>query len=132
MVFAPEVMNRHLVDPLLFQNSERLRSASASMDEPGLALLGVLSGLLGAVTIGWSIQMAWIAYKPFSNGEPWAWNAMVVSLSAWAAVEFYFKWADGIRGLGLFAHFGLLIALAIPRLATCRYFHPAAKMGGYP
>jgi Mn2+/Fe2+ NRAMP family transporter len=87
----------------------------------------VLSGLLGTVTIGWAIQMAWMAHKPFRRGETWAWNALAMSVSIWAALEFYYKLVEGINGVGLFAHFGLLIAFAIPLLATYRHFHPTAS-----
>jgi hypothetical protein len=126
MVFVPQMMNRTLVGPLLYGNNEVLRSEFVSVGEPEAAFLNVLSGLLGTVTIGWAIQMAWIAHKPFLNSERWAWNSLAMSVCVWAALEFYFKLTDGITGPGLFAHFGLLIAFAIPLLATYRYFHPMA------
>lgn len=124
MVFVPEAMNRTLVGPLLYGNNEVLRSGFVSVGEPEATFLNVLSGLLGTVTIGWAIQMAWIAHSPFRSGERWAWNALAVSVSVWAALEFYYKLIEGINGVGLFAHFGLLIAFAVPLLATYRYFHP--------
>lgn len=124
MVFAPQIMNRVLVGPLLYNDNEVLRSAFISVGEPEATFLDTLSGLLGTVTIGWSIQIAWIAHKPFRNGETWAWNVQAVSISVWATLEFYFKLTDGISGLGLFAHFVLLIAFEIPLLATYRHFHP--------
>ena len=68
--------------------------------------------------------MAGIAHLPFRQGERWAWNSLLVSVSAWAALEFTFKLTNRISGVGLFAHFGLLLAFAIPLLATYRYFHP--------
>ncbi len=125
MIFVPETMNRTLVGALLYNNNVVLRDALASVAEPDLTFIKVLGGLLGTVTVGWSIQMAWIAHYPFRNGETWAWNALLLSLSAWAILEFYFKLTDDITGLGLFAHFGLLVIMGIPLLATYRYFHPA-------
>jgi hypothetical protein len=68
--------------------------------------------------------MAWSTHKPFRSGETWAWNALTLSVFIWAALEFCFKLIEGINGIGLFAHFSLLIAFAVPLLATFRYFHP--------
>ena len=123
MVFVPEWMNRTLVSTLLYGNNEMLRSAFVSAGEPSATFLKILSGLLGTVTVGWAIQMGWIVYKPFRNGERWAWNALAISVLAWALLEFYFKFTGGITGVGLIAHFGLLIAFAIPLSATYRHFH---------
>ena len=123
MVFMPQIMNRALVSTLLYGNNEVLRNAFIASGEPQQTFLRTLSGLLGTVTIGWSIQMAWIAHLPFRQGERWAWNSLLVSVSAWAALEFIFKLTNGISGVGLFAHFGLWIAFAIPLLATYRDFH---------
>ncbi len=123
MVFMPQTMNRALVSTLLYGNNEVLRNAFIASNEPQQTFLNTLSGLLGTVTIGWAIQMAWIAHIPFRKGERWAWNSLLVSICAWAALEFIFKLTNGISGVGLFAHFGLLIAFAIPLLATYRVFH---------
>lgn len=123
MVFAPQLM-RTPVSVILFDNNESFRSAFISADEPGSTFLNVLSGLLGTVTTGWAIQIAWIAHRPFRNLETWAWNALATSISAWAALEFYYKLIEGINGVGLFAHFGLWIAFAIPLAITYGAFHP--------
>ncbi len=128
MVLVPEVVNRSLVGPLLYGNNEVLRSEFVSVGEPEATFLNALSGLLGTVTIGWAIQLAWMAHQPFRRGERWAWNALAMSVGVWAALEFYFKLTDGISGVGLFAHFGLLIAFAIPLVATYRSFHPVNGM----
>lgn len=117
-------MNQTLVGPLLYGNNQVLRTSFLTLREPEVIFVNVMSGLLGTVTIGWAIQMAWIAHQPFRRGETWAWNAIAVSLFLWAVLEFYFKWVDGISGGGLFAHFGLLFAFAIPLVATYRHFHP--------
>ena len=126
MVFVPKTMNHTFVGPLLFGNNEYLLIKFVSIDEPEATFHNILSGLLGTVTIGWAIQMAWIAYQPFREGETWAWNSLTMSVCAWAVFEFYFKLTDGISGVGLFAHFGLLVAFAIPLLVTYRNFHQRA------
>ncbi|MDL1885502.1 hypothetical protein FBR01_17880 [Anaerolineae bacterium CFX8] len=123
MVFAPQMM-RTPVAAILFDNNESFRRAFVAAGEPESTFLHVLSGLLGTVTTGWAIQTAWIAHKPFRCGETWAWNALAMSISAWSALEFYYKLVESINGIGLFAHFGLWIAFAVPLLATYRYFHP--------
>jgi hypothetical protein len=126
MMFLPQTMNRTFVGPLLYGNNERLQSAFVSLREPETTFLNVMSGLLGTVTIGWAIQMAWIAHIPFRNGERWAWIALAMSVSVWAILEFLFKLLDGISSVGLVAHFGLLVAFAIPLAATYRDFYPTA------
>jgi hypothetical protein len=122
MVFTPQMM-RTPVAAILFDNHAALRDDFVSTDEPHATFLNLLSGLLGTVSTGWAVQIAWIAHKPFYKGERWAWNMLAMSVSVWAVLEFYFKLAQGINGVGLFAHFGLWIAFAIPLLATYRYFH---------
>lgn len=126
MVFVPQLM-RSPVAAILFDNNEALRNAFVSAGEPQSTFLNVLSGLLGTVTTGWAIQIAWLAHKPFRSGETWAWNALAMSVSVWAALEFYYKLIEGINGVGLFAHFGLLIAFAVPLLTTYRHFHPVVS-----
>ena len=123
MVVVPEFMYRTLVSTLLYGNNDVLRSMFVSAGEPNATFLKVLSGLLGTVTAGWAIQMGWIAYRPFRNGERWAWNALAISIFVWALLEFFFKFTNGITGVGLIAHFGLLIAFAIPLSATYHHFH---------
>lgn len=130
MVFVPEMMNQTFVAPLLFGNNDPLQSTFFSMGASGKTILNILSGLLGTVTLGWAVQIAWIAHIPFRNGEWWAWYALATSLCAWAVFEFYFKLMDGITGPGLVAHFGLLMAFAIPLLATFRHFHPVMSIQG--
>lgn len=122
MVFAPQMM-RTPVGGILFDNNEALHSAFVSAGEPLSTFLNLLSGLLGTVTTGWAIQMAWIAHKPFQQGETWAWNALTASMTVWSALEFAYKFVEGINGVGLVAHFGLLAAFAVPLLATYRPFH---------
>jgi hypothetical protein len=129
MVFIPQLMRTPVAAILFdnFDNNETFRNAFVSAGEPQSTFLNVLSGLLGTVTTGWAIQMAWVAHKPFRSGETWAWNALAMSVSVWAALEFYYKFIEGINGIGLFAHFGLWIAFAIPLLATYRHFHPVVS-----
>ena len=129
MMFTPQIMNRTFVGPLLYSNNESLYKAFVSTNETETTFLNVMSGLLGTVTIGWAIQMAWIAHIPFRNGERWAWIALAMSVSVWAILEFVFKLVDGINSVGLVAHFGLLVAFAIPLAATYRDFHLTSKEG---
>jgi hypothetical protein len=124
MVFAPQMMNTAFVGALLYNHNEVLRSAFIAQAEASSSFLNVFSGLLGSIVMGYALLIGWIAFEPFRRGERWAWNALSMSVSAWAAFEFYLKWSNGLGGLGLFAHFGLWIAFAVPLLATYRDFHP--------
>jgi hypothetical protein len=121
MALAPQPMNDTLVAPLLY-HSEPYRTAFASLDEPAQTFLNVINGLLGAVTIPFAILIGWIAYQPFPKGERWAWNALAMSMVAWAAVEAYVKFAHGL-GIRSMAHVGLLLAFAIPLALTYRHFY---------
>ncbi len=123
MVFTPSLMNQTFVVPLLYSDNPLVQTSFTSMTITEQHLLATLSGLLGTVTVGWAIQMMWTAHVPFRHAEPWAWNALTLSLCSWALLEFYFKWVGGISGMGLFAHFGLLIAYGIPLFATFTGFH---------
>jgi|SRR5436190_2567936 len=125
MVFAPQFMSSALVGPLLY-HTETLRSAFTKLAEPDVTFVNILNGLLGAVTIGYAIIIGWIVYEPFRKGERWSWNAIAMSITAWALFEFYVKWTSGL-GIWSMAHFGLLVAFAIPLLASYPYFHPASK-----
>jgi hypothetical protein len=127
MILLPGMMNDSLIGPLLYNSNPALRSAFASVSQADRLFLNVIGGLLGTVTVGWAIQIIWMAHAPFRRGEAWAWNALAVSLAVWAALEFTFKLAAGIAGVGLFAHFGLLAAFALPLLATYRYFYPVGN-----
>lgn len=118
MIFAPDWMNQTLVVPLLYSDKPIFQSTFNAMTGEEQQLLETLSALLGTVTLGWAIQMTWIAHIPFRKGEPWAWFALGSSLITWAILEFIFKFISGIGGLGLFAHFGLLLAYAIPLILT--------------
>ncbi len=124
MVIAPEAM-RTPVAAILFDNMADLRRDFVATGGSQSTFLNLLSGLLGTVTAGWAIQMAWIAYIPFQRRETWAWNALAMSVSVWAVLEFYYKLVAGINGMGLLAHFGLWIAFAVPLLLTYPIFHPA-------
>ncbi len=127
MVIAPRMMNTTLVVPILYSRAD-FQDAFTSMVEPELTFFNMLNALMGAITVSWAVQIAWTAHKPFRSGETWAWNAIGMGALIWAVLEFYIKLTSGIRGIGLIAHFSLLIAFAIPLIFTYRYFHPAAVM----
>ena len=126
MVFAPQLMNSTLVGPLLY-HTEVLRSAYARLVEPELTFLNILNALLGTVTIGYAILIGWIAFEPFRKGERWAWNAIGMSVVAWAILEGYVKLSKGL-GIWSMAHLGLLVAFSVPLFATYRYFHSSAMI----
>ena len=125
MAIAPKLMNDTLVAPLLYHDAG-LRGALILLAEPVLSYVRVLYGLLGAVTTGWAIMIGWIAFHPFRKGEPWAWNALVVTVSAWALLESYVKLVNGL-GPWSMAHLSLLLAYSLPLVVTYRHFHPSAK-----
>jgi hypothetical protein len=120
MVATPELMNTTLVGPLLF-NNESFRGAFAALVGTDLLFVNVVNGLLGAVTVGYAILIAWVAFVPFRRGERWAWIAIATSITAWAILEAYVKFAGGL-GIAAQAHLGFLVVFWIPLLATARVF----------
>jgi hypothetical protein len=40
-------------------------------------------GVLGATISGWGLSIAFIAAKPFSNRENWAWSCIASSITLW-------------------------------------------------
>jgi len=78
-------------------------------------------GVLGAVMFGWMILAALVVNGPFRGGEPWAWNALAVSLGAWFVVDTAHSLLSGFwQNAVLNAAFALL--LAPPLIATRRHF----------
>ncbi|MGA9141848.1 MAG: hypothetical protein WBZ29_16600 [Methanocella sp.] len=78
-------------------------------------------GMLGATMAGWGVTLAFIVFYPFTKKERWAWNAIVLSLLLWFAVDTlmsaytraYFNVAINII---------LIIAAGIPLIMTRRNF----------
>jgi hypothetical protein len=127
MVVAPQMMNSTLVGPLLY-HAETLHNTFKKLSEQEQFFLSIMNGLLGTVVIGYAVLLGWIANTPFRKGERWAWNAIAVSISAWATLEALFKWVNGL-GIWSMAHLGLVVAFGIPLLASYRYFYPSIVYG---
>jgi hypothetical protein len=127
MVLVSQWMSSTLVGPLLYHD-KLLQSAFAGLAGPELLFLNVMNGLIGAVTVAYALLIGAIAFEPFRKGERWAWNALTMSVVAWAILEAYLKAASGL-GIKSMAHLGFLIAFTIPLGVTYRHFHPANGFG---
>lgn len=52
-------------------------------------------GVLGAVMVGWFVLVYWVVNGPLALGLPGTWRALVISLTAWFALDTGFSLATG-------------------------------------
>jgi hypothetical protein len=82
-----------------------------------------VTGILGAVMVGWSVLMLYVIAGPFRRGERAAWDMLAASLAAWFVPDTAFSigtgfWQNAVLNV-IFA-----LAFAVPLAATWRRFHP--------
>jgi len=91
---------------------------------PGaLAFQGWVYGAWGATVAGWGLMMAFLAWVPWGRREPWARNALAVSLGLWFVVDTFYSIYHGVwinAGLNLL----VLVALGLPVVLCWREFTP--------
>lgn len=79
--------------------------------------------VLGAVMFGWMVLLFAVVRGPLRRGEPWAWNAVVLSLATWFALDTGMSFALGFPAHALF-NVAFAVALAIPLIGLCRTSQP--------
>lgn len=82
------------------------------VDDPARSYVLFLYGVLGSVIIGWMTLIAAVVVGPLKDGNPWAWPALVVSVSAWFVLDTGFsltvgEWQHALFNLAFFAALGL-------------------------
>lgn len=78
-----------------------------------------VSGVLGAVMLGWAAMLCLVLAGPFRRGEAEAWRMLVISLAVWFVPDTVFSLAAGFwRNAVLNAVIAVLFA--IPLVATWR------------
>jgi hypothetical protein len=73
----------------------------------------LLYGILGAVIVGWMVTIAAIVVGPLRRREPWAWWAIVMSVTIWFVLDTGLSLVLGFVGHALF-NVAFAIGLAIP------------------
>lgn len=70
-------------------------------------------GVLGAVIVGWMVLLAAVALGPLRRREPWAWWAVVASVSVWFGLDTGFSLAVGSPEHAAFNAI-FLVAMGLP------------------
>lgn len=52
-----------------------------------LPFQGWLLSVLGATMTGWGISILFLIYYPLQKKEPWAWNAIMISMIVWFSLD---------------------------------------------
>ncbi len=112
MVLAPAVPER-LFTWMLFGDGFPAAFGGVEVD-----YVRFVTGVLGAVMVGWAVLILVVAAGPLRHGEPWAWSALVGSLAVWYVLD---------SGLSVAAGYGenavlntLIAAGFVPGLAGTR------------
>lgn len=79
-----------------------------------------ISGVLGAVLIGWMLLLLAVARGPLLRRERWAWRAVAVCFAVWFLVDTGFSLAIGSPAHALF-NVGFAAAVGIPLAALRRH-----------
>lgn len=92
----------------------------------GLRFQAWAYGVLGATMGGWGVMIAFMAHFPFKRKEPWAWYALVTSLSFWFILD---QLISGYHGVIFNVAFNTLlyVVLILPLLMTRRDFLASHK-----
>jgi hypothetical protein len=83
--------------------------------------------VLGAVMFGWMVLLFAVVRGPMRLGEPWAWRAVALSLSAWFALDTGMSLVLGSPAHALF-NVGFAVALAIPMIGLRRTRQPEDQL----
>lgn len=94
---------------------------TAQVTEVVLRFQKFIYGVLGAVTAGWGITLAFIAHYPFKKKEIWAWNSLVLGICVWFAIDTGFSIYYNAYSNALINTL-LLIVAGLPLMATKKEF----------
>lgn len=105
------------------QDYVRVFWSGGPMPAPATAHHGFLMGVTAAGVIGWAITLLFVVAHPWQRRERWAWQAIAVSVAAWAGIDIAVSLFHGVVAEALFAGaagVGLLlpVLLARPHFAT--------------
>jgi hypothetical protein len=109
----------------LFESLYFVPVTGETLSQEAAAYAAFLQGVLGAVMVGWSVLLFYVARGPFRRGEPEAWRMLLASLAAWFVADTLFSlwtgyWQNAILNAGL------AIVFVIPLAATYRRFRDDA------
>ncbi|MBU1275329.1 MAG: hypothetical protein KJ720_08115 [Proteobacteria bacterium] len=76
-------------------------------------------GAWGATVAGWGLMMAFLAWVPLGRGEPWARNALAVSLALWFVLDTFYSLYFGVW-INVLLNLTLFVAMGLPLLFIWR------------
>jgi hypothetical protein len=87
-----------------------------------------ISGVLGAVMVGWSVTLLCVLYGPFRRGQAEGWRTFALALVAWFVPDTSFSlWSGFWQNAVLNAI--ILLLFAVPLAATYKSARDSGKMG---
>jgi hypothetical protein len=117
MILMPGLI-REFFSLLLYSSSQRI----SDFEEPAVAYITLMHGVLGAVMFGWSVALLFVLFGSFRRGKRQGWLTFAVSLAAWFIPDTVLSlwsgfWQNAVLNLTLAALF------AIPLSATYKAFN---------
>lgn len=115
-----------LMDLLLNQYFDPIFWPDGQISAGTMQYKGWVMSVLGAVTVSWSLLIAFIAYYPFKSREQWAWSGLAVAVSFWFVIDTGCSLYYRVPVNAFFNLFTLLL-FAVPLMFTWKYFFGRAE-----
>ena len=96
--------------------NEKLDAIFFGGDNPGdqvLMLKNWLTGIAGAVMLGWGFSMLYVVNHPFRNRQPWAWRSIFYPVLCWYLID-----------SGISAYYGVLLNVIINTILFLQIIAP--------
>ncbi|MCG8491303.1 MAG: hypothetical protein MI743_06785 [Sneathiellales bacterium] len=86
------------------------------MEPAAREYLGFVYGVMGAIMLGWSGTLLYIAKGPLRDGKNWAWNAIALPLTLWFIADSLHSiltgfWQNAVFNLAFYILLGLPLLL---------------------
>jgi hypothetical protein len=99
---------------------------STSFSPQANGYVALVHGVLGAVLVGWGLQIFLVIKGPFLKAQPTAWSSIAIPLAVWFVIDTSFSILAGYRQNAVL-NTGLLAVFAIPLGATRKHFGGHAR-----
>ncbi len=109
---------------MLFYSPDRVDA----FGPPAVAYIMLLTGILGAVMVGWGVALMFTILGPFQQGLRYGWNTVALSIGGWFVPDTLFSIHTGFWQNAAF-NLVFLVLFAIPLVATCSTFRAAPAPG---
>lgn len=121
MLLAPQA-TRHALGLFYFADAGRLDR----LGPEAVAYIDFLHGILGAVTFGWGMALAWVVRSLFARGDRTGWRILAASTVAWFVPDVGVSLHAGLWQNAL-ADVAFALLIALPLAATYGAFRRPDK-----